>query len=81
MQCVSVLHEAGCPTPCRASKVRPAMRHMLCSHPYCHVALKAEAIAAAGHVPDKVLLLECVHAVLLDRIKYRRIDTVTGMRT
>lgn len=40
--------------------------------------LQAEELTAAGHVPDKVIMLEGAHALLLNRVKYRRIDYSTG---
>lgn len=36
------------------------------------------ALQRAGHVPDKVLILEATHETLLDRVKHRRIDPQTG---
>jgi hypothetical protein len=47
----------------------------------CHAAVacvQAQALGDAGHVPDKVIMLEGPHALLLDRVKYRRIDYSTG---
>lgn len=41
-------------------------------------AAQAEELTAAGHVPDKVLLLEGPHNLLLNRVKFRRIDYSTG---
>jgi hypothetical protein len=35
-------------------------------------------LEAAGHVADKAILLEAPHALLLNRVKYRRIDYATG---
>eukprot|EP00879_Flechtneria_rotunda_P032088 GHRR01035240.1.p1 GENE.GHRR01035240.1~~GHRR01035240.1.p1 ORF type:complete len:660 (+),score=243.45 GHRR01035240.1:528-2507(+) len=43
-----------------------------------HTRKQAEVLADAGHVPDKVILLEGPHALLLDRVKHRRIDYKTG---
>lgn len=43
-----------------------------------HTRKQAEELTAAGHVPDKVILLEGPHALLLNRVKYRRIDYSTG---
>lgn len=40
--------------------------------------LQAQELTDAGHVPDKVILLEGPHALLLNRVKYRRIDYTTG---
>ena len=36
-----------------------------------HTAAQAQELAAAGVVPDKVVLLTASHEVLLDRAKYR----------
>jgi hypothetical protein len=36
-----------------------------------HTACQAQALAAAGVVPDKVALLSASHEVLLDRVQYR----------
>lgn len=46
----------------------------------CHFCcrLQAQELADAGHVPDKVVLLEGPHALLLNRVKYRRVDYTTG---
>lgn len=51
-----------------------------CLHTPCslHTSTQAEELTAAGHVPDKVVLLEGPHALLLNRVKYRRIDYNTG---
>ena len=38
---------------------------------------QAEALQAAGHVPDKVIILEAPEPILADRAKYRRIDLLT----
>lgn len=38
---------------------------------------QAEALQAAGIVPDQVVLLDATQAVLLDRALYRRIDPVS----
>jgi hypothetical protein len=40
--------------------------------------VQAQVLADAGHVPDKVIMLDGPHALLLDRVKYRRIDYGTG---
>jgi hypothetical protein len=40
--------------------------------------VQAQALSDAGHVPDKVIMLDGPHALLLDRVKYRRIDYSTG---
>jgi len=37
-------------------------------------------LATAGHIADKVVLLEAPHTLLLNRVKYRRIDYSTGQR-
>jgi hypothetical protein len=42
--------------------------------------VQAQALTDAGHVPDKVIMLDGPHALLLDRVKYRRIDYSTGWR-
>lgn len=39
--------------------------------------LQAEALQAAGHVPDQVIILEAPQPILADRAKYRRIDPLT----
>ena len=39
--------------------------------------LQAEALQAAGYVPDQVIILEAPEPILADRAKYRRIDPVT----
>lgn len=41
------------------------------------VCTQAEALQAAGHMPDQVIMLEAPHPVLSDRAKYRRIDPLT----
>eukprot|EP00775_Hariotina_reticulata_P013032 gene13032-13161_t len=43
-----------------------------------HTRQQGEVLAQAGHVPDKVIMLEGPHTLLLDRVKYRRIDYNTG---
>ncbi len=43
-----------------------------------HTAEQCEELARRGISPDKVLLLEGEHAVLLDRSRYRRYDPATG---
>lgn len=40
--------------------------------------MQAQSLADAGHVPDKVIMLDGPHALLLERVKYRRIDYSTG---
>lgn len=39
--------------------------------------VQAEALQAAGHLPDQVIMLEASDLVLADRAKYRRIDPLT----
>jgi hypothetical protein len=39
---------------------------------------QAQALNDVGHVPDKVIMLDGPHALLLDRVKCRRIDYSTG---
>lgn len=41
------------------------------------VCIQAEALQAAGHMPDQVIMLEAPDLVLADRAKYRRIDPLT----
>jgi hypothetical protein len=59
-------------TGCAVQKVWYLCNDFLC----CCV--QAQALTDAGHVPDKVIMLDGPHALLLDRVKYRRIDYSTG---
>ncbi|KAF8071222.1 GLTP1 [Scenedesmus sp. PABB004] len=43
-----------------------------------HTRKQAAVLAEAGHEPDKVIMLEGPHALLLDRAKHRRVDYATG---
>lgn len=44
---------------------------VLCSSP------QAEALQAAGHVPDHVIMLEAPEPILADRARHRLVDPVT----
>ena len=45
-------------------------------YPHEH-AMQAEALQAAGHIPDQVILLEAPEPILTDRARHRRLDPVT----
>lgn len=42
-----------------------------------YLAIQADALQAAGHIPDHVIILEAPEPILTDRARYRRIDPDT----